>query len=115
MYQSPEVIMSCADLLRQRMSLDPEYLETHVIELDAIRYDLAKATSETMEFLYLKRNQMLEPKDKNSTELDRLTRLNADVALIEKDYAFLQKLETLVEQRLALATVLIRSRHYQEN
>lgn len=90
---------------------DKTKLKQHIIELEALRFELAETTVDTMRLLYEKRKQMLWPKDipvgkKEPTELDRSTYLNADVATIERDYQFLLRIETLVKDRLELAQSL---------
>jgi hypothetical protein len=105
------VLAEVGEFLRQPLPRAQEDLEAHLIGLEALRHDLAKETVDAMELLYTKRKQMLWPKDaeKGLTELDRTTRLNGDVAPLEKDYQFLLRLEALVEARLSLALSLLRS------
>lgn len=84
-------------------------MEAHIIGLEALRFDLAKEVADSMQLLYEKRKQMLWPKDaeKGLTELDRTTRLNGDVAILERDYQFLLRLESLVEARLNIGMSLL--------
>jgi hypothetical protein len=106
---SDSIITTVGALLRQPLPRAQEDLEAHVIELEACRFDLAEATVNSLQLLYQKRKQMLWPKDaeKNLTELDRTTRLNGDVAILERDYAFLLRIEALIEGRLNLALVFL--------
>lgn len=103
--KSEQIIAEVGKYLRQALPRAQEDLEAHVIGLDSLRFDLAKERADAMQSLYEKRKQMLWPKDVDAklTELDRNTRLNADVAILERDYQFLVRLEDLVEARVDLA------------
>ena len=101
-YQSPPIIAEVGKLLREALPTGGEDAEVHILELDALRYPLAEAVTNTMRMLYEKRKQLLWPKDKDVTELDRSIRLNADMAPIERDFALLQKLEVLLKDRIEL-------------
>lgn len=109
MYQSPQIIIEIGKFLREPLPLAQEDLEAHMIGLEALRYDLAQATSDQLRLVYDKKKQMLWPRDmeKGLTELDRTTRLNADVSLIDRDYQFLLRLEALVEFRLQMALMFL--------
>lgn len=102
----PTIIEEAGRLLRKPLSLAEEDIEMHIIELDAIRFELAEQKANTLRLLYEKRKQFLWPKDaeKNLTELDRTTRLNGDIASIERDYHFLGLIWDMVEQRLEFLT-----------
>lgn len=106
--KSSEIIKKVGEYLRKPIPTTQKDLKLHVIGLDALRYDLAEACYDSMQTLYQKRKQMLWPKDveKGLTELDRNTRLNGDVAVLERDYHFLLKLQDLVESRIELALSL---------
>lgn len=108
-YQEPAIVGEIGSILRQPLPLAHEDLEGAVIGLEAYRFALAEATVDAMRLLYEKRKQMLWPKDaeKNLTELDRTTRLNGDVAMLERNYAFLTRLEALVDARLNLSMLLL--------
>jgi hypothetical protein len=108
-YQSPLIIIEIGKYLRSPMPLAQEDLEGHMIGLEALRYELAQATVDQLQLLYQKKKQMLWPKDaeKGMTELDRNTRLNADVSIIDRDYQFLLRLEPLVEFRLQMAMMFL--------
>lgn len=109
MYESPKIIQEVGEFLREPIpKID---IEDHIIGLEALRFELAKSTVEQLKLLQDKRKQLLWPKDmeKGLTELDRTTRLNADVSIINKDYEFLLRLETLVEWRLNCCLQLIDS------
>lgn len=101
-YESPKIIKEAGELLRLPLPNAGEDVEAHIMALDAIRYDVAEACADWGRLLFEKRKQLLWPKDKEMTELDRLTRMNADVAIIERDYALLQKIEVLIKERLDL-------------
>lgn len=69
-------------------------------ELSALRLELAEMTVDAYQKVAEKRRQMLWPKDKEMTELDRKTRLDGDVAVYERDYQFLLRIENIVADRL---------------
>lgn len=104
-----DIVKEIGEFLRKPLPL--EDLESHIIGLDALRFELSESRVNSMKILYEKRKQMLWPKDtiEKLTELDRTTRLNGDVATLERDYQFLQRLETLVDERIKLALTLLNS------
>lgn len=103
--KSARLVAEIGTLLRQAPS------QEQLISLDKLRFDLANEVTDAMQLLYEKRKQMLWPKDaeKGLTELDRSTRLNGDVAILERDYQFLLRLETLVADRLKLGLDLLKN------
>lgn len=107
-FDEPEIVGKIAPLLQIKIPIDDENLESHIIELNSYQYDLAVATSDIQRLLYEKRKQALWPKDKELTELDRKTRLDADTAPIERNYELLSKLEVLVAQRLQICMQLLQ-------
>jgi vacuolar-type H+-ATPase subunit E/Vma4 len=80
----------------------------HLRALEALRLELAKASTEAHQKLVEKRRQALWPKDKELTELDRKTRLDGDTAVYEADALFLEKLEEIVKDRLELGKLLLQ-------
>lgn len=109
MYESPQIIAEVGVFLREPLPLAQEDLEMHIIGLEALRFGVAVATADQLQLLYEKRKQMLWPKDadKSKTELDRSTHLNADVAVIERDYRLLCCLEDLIGDRLNIGMRLL--------
>lgn len=109
-YESPSIIAKVGSLLRKPFPRSTEDIEVAVMDLEDIKYDLAEAVTDHMRLLYEKRKQMLWPKDaeKNLTELDRTVRLSGDVAVIERDYQLLCKIEQLVNDRIAIILALAR-------
>lgn len=110
--ESPEIIKRAGDYLRNPLPKDNKKLLEHITGLESIRFELAEATVDTMRLLADKRKQMLWPKDvpigkKEPTELDRSVYLNSDTATIERDYQFLIRIESLIEDRLNLAVRLL--------
>lgn len=107
--KSEQIISQVGEYLRQALPKDASKLLEHVRGLEALQFDLTKERVDSMQFLYEKRRQLLWPKDIDTklTELDRTTRLNADVAVLERDHQFLVRLEQLVEARLDLASRLL--------
>lgn len=104
-YQEPPIIKTATDLLRGKV---PDDLEEHVMDIVAIQADVALATADTLKVLLEKRKQLLWPKDKDTTELDRKTRLDADTAPLQRDYELLVRLEELLKQRVAVCVELLQ-------
>lgn len=109
MYESPKVIIEVGKYLQQPLPLAQEDLRQHLIGLESMRYQLAEAIADQIKLVYDKRKQMLWPKDadKGLTELDRNTRLNADVSVMERDKEFLLRIEEMVLFRLNMGMLLI--------
>lgn len=95
-YKEPSAVQQAARVLSRK---DADYES-----LEGIAMILAFAIADQTKLIYEKRKQMLWPKDmeKGLTELDRTTRLNGDLAFIERDLILLNKLEALVIMRLEL-------------
>lgn len=107
-----DIIKTAGEYLRVPLPRNKIKLQEHIIGLESIRFDLAEASVDTMRLLYEKRKQMLWPKDipvgkKEPTELDRSTYLNADTSTIERDYQFLIRIESLIQERLNIALKLL--------
>lgn len=103
-YKSPtEIMAKVGAFLREPL----EDIRPQLIGLEALRFELAEKRCEWFQLLQEKKNQMLYPKDKDKTELDRRVMLNASVAVIEKDYIFLETLENLIHERIELGKILL--------
>lgn len=89
-YESPPIIHTLS-IMRGKVNED---------ELEKLRYELAETTVDWLRKLHEARAQMLRPKDKDMTELDRKTLLDSSVAVIERDYEFLLRLEGIVRDRI---------------
>ena len=61
-------------------------------ELQALRYELAEARASALQTLYEARPTRLRPKDKEWTDLDRRTEMEAFTAHLEHDKQFLDDL-----------------------
>lgn len=79
----------------------------YAIGLEATLYELAQQRTEWLMKLHNAENQLLYPKDKEMTELDRKTRLNGSVSLIRRDYDFLVALEEMAKARLDFIKLLL--------
>ena len=100
-YVTPsEIISKVGQYLQETLTVD------NVKELEKLRFELAEKKNEWLQKLHERENQMLHPKDKELTELDRKTMLNASVAVIRRDYEFLKDLDRIVEQRIELFKIL---------
>jgi len=110
MYQGPNKILAeIGRYLSQPLPKEKDQLIEHITGLDSLRYSLAQSTSDWFKMLTDARQKMIRPKelDLKATELDRTTRLNADVSIIERDYKLLVRLEELVDQRVSLGRFLV--------
>jgi hypothetical protein len=108
MYEEPAIIQRVSVLVRDPLPRAAEDIDTHLVDLEAIHFELAVAIADQQRLVYEKRKQMLWPKDaeKGLTEMDRQVRLNADVAPLERDLLLLTKIESMLEQRMGVAMVL---------
>lgn len=108
MYEPPtEIIKRVGIYLSNAMPDGKDKLVAHLRGLEATRYKLAEATADWLQLLHEKKNQMLHPKDKELTEMDRRVMLNASIAIIERDYEFLCKLDVLVKDRIELGKLFL--------
>lgn len=80
-YKESEIISKLSPLLQQ--------LVPPIDKIQLLRLELARAIAESDELLAIKRRQMLWPKDKEMTELDRKIRLRGDVSQIERENTLL--------------------------
>lgn len=104
-YVSPNsIIAKLGSILREPI---PNDLTEHIKNIESKLFELVEAKVETHRFLQEKRNQMLHPKDKDLTELDRTTMLNSSVAVIQRDYDFLCEVHSLALRRLDICTLLL--------
>lgn len=69
-------------------------------QLEDLRFKLAELLTNKGWELAEKRRQVLWPKDKDLTELDRKIRLEADTAQLERDYTLLKLAWEVVSDRL---------------
>jgi len=107
-YESPtEVMKRCGVYLGVTMPDSKVKLIAHLRGIEACRFDLVKAITEWHRLVAEHRNRMLHPKDKELTELDRNTMLEAHVAVVRQDYEFLVKLDELIVDRIALGRQLL--------
>lgn len=95
-------------ILRESLPVDLNQLKTHLRALELLRMDVLEHRVDWGQKVAEKSAQMLYPKDKEKTELDRKTMLNASVADLQRDYEFLKGLETLVAERLQLGLALLK-------
>ena len=109
MYEEPKIISKLGRVMRRNIPKAGEDLELYIRSLDSLKFELAESTANQKRLLYEKRKQMLWPKDseKGLTELDRSVRLNGDLAILERDMWFLERLNELVEQRLTLCIIFL--------
>lgn len=82
-------------------------LKAALIALESLRSRLLEVRVDWQMMLAEKRSQYLMPKDKDWTELDRKTRLNAQLANIERDCEFLIGLESLIKERIDLGQLIL--------
>lgn len=107
-YQPPtEIIRRVGAYMSVAMPTGQKKLIDELVSLEACRYELAKYVTEWHMLLTNKRRQVLHPKDKDFTELDRTVMMDANVSVIRQDYEFLVKLEELVRDRIELGKLLL--------
>lgn len=107
-YQSPTGIMKRVGVyMSVAMPTNKSKLAGHLLGLDGCRFDLALKAVEWHMLLADKKRQVLHPKDKDLTELDRTVMLEANVSIIRSDYEFLIRLEELVKDRIELGKTLL--------
>jgi hypothetical protein len=104
-YEQPSIIIKVGALLREPIDLDN--LVEPLLELERLRYEVVEQKAEWLALLYQKRSQMLWPKTKEKTELDRKTVMDASVAVIEKDYQLLCDVDSLIRERLTVVRLLL--------
>ena len=69
-------------------------------QLHIIRYELAEARANALKELYEARPQLLRPKDKDVTDLDRKSQMEGWTAEKERDRQFLDDLWVIVSDRI---------------
>ena len=107
-YVSPPIIHEVAELLG--VPIPEDDLDAHIIALNALQYAVAVNTVDSLKLLYEKKKQILFPRDipnMKMTELDRTTRLNADTAVLQRDYELLTKIELLIKDRIEVCLRLL--------
>ena len=109
MYIPPvQTIRNIGEILRYEMPRETAEMLLQIRTLEAMRYELNVDICDWGRMLAEKRAQMLHPKDKELTELDRKTMLHASVAVIERDFDFLCNLQPLVEDRLGFLRMFLQ-------
>lgn len=107
-YKAPtEIIRRVGMYLQTPMPLDEKRLTQELVALDGCRYDLAEKSAKWHRLVAEARRRYLHPKDKDLTELDRTTMLDANIGEVRQDYEFLCKLEELVRDRIELGKLLL--------
>lgn len=96
----PEVVEKLRPYLEKRLD------KIDILDLERLRLELSEAKVDFHMKLQEKRRQMLWPKDKDFTELDRKTRLDGDVAVYQRNYDFLVELDDIVRERIELYKTL---------
>lgn len=92
-----EVIKKLSPLLQQPFSKEL------LLGIQPLRLELSKEVVDLGQKLAERKRQVLWPKDKEMTELDRKIRLDADVAQLERDYEFLLKVELIISDLVKLS------------
>lgn len=75
----------------------------NIQELGTLRYELAEAKADALQKLLEARVARLRPKDKEWTDLDRKTEMEAMCAEYEHNYTFLCDLWTIVNDSIMLS------------
>lgn len=85
-----------------------ETLAAQLASIEAVRYELSYKRCEWLEMLLRERDRARMPKDKEYTDFDRKTMLEANTSVIEQDYQFLVSLEEIVKERIALGMIILQ-------
>lgn len=108
-YSTPSIIAQYGELLRMDLPTEtPAILLVHVKALLALRFELAGQTNRWLVIVHEARSKVLWPKDKDKTELDRKTYMDAAIAQLQADYDMLLKIDEIVKERLEFALLLLR-------
>ena len=84
--------------------------EQHVQALEVLREPLLNLRIVRYKELCEKREQFRHPKDKDLTDFDRKTMLEAAVADVQAEYELAAGLEKLVAERVELIKILIKDK-----
>ncbi len=107
-YQSPtEIIKEVGSHLSKKIPSDKQKMKDHLIDIESVRFALSEALVNQHKALVELRQRMLHPKDKDLTELDRNTMLDANASVYKRDYEFLEKLDELVRDRIEIIKTLL--------
>ena len=106
-YPPMDIISAVKDYLNQEVPITESDQEDALIALEKLRLPLLEARIEAQTELLKRRNQYLHPKDKNLTELDRKTMLDAQMTAYLKEYELLNGLEYLLKDRHRTLSLLL--------
>lgn len=95
-----EIIKKISPLLQQPVTT------TTLLALQPLRLELATALADKGQELAERKRQVLWPKDKEMTELDRKLRLNGDVAEIERDFTLLRLVNDIISDLVSLTETI---------
>lgn len=108
-YESPTAIIKRVGIyLGTAVPIGKQKLIDHLQYLEACRWELTKAVVDQHQTLAETKSRMLHPKDKDMTELDRNTMLDAHIAVIRRDYELLLRIEKLIHERIELGKVFLQ-------
>jgi len=111
-YQQPIIIEKIGEILREPLPNSTAEIIKQLNSLAPLRYELLMKTAEITVLLYDKRAQYLWPKEKDKTELDRKTFLDAQTGIIEADYILLKEVIDLAKERVQMLKTLLKI-HYR--
>lgn len=111
MYSPPiELLEKVGQVLQEPLdAFNIETLKAQLVATEAIRYELSYKRCEWLEKLMKERERARMPKDKDYSEMDRKTMLDASTSMVEGDYAFLVSLEDIVKDRINLGSLFLQS------
>lgn len=87
-----------------------EDYKLHLSKLESVREPLLSLRVERYKDLCKRREQYRHPKDKDYTDFDRRTMLEAAVADVVADYELVAGLEKLVAERVDLIKLLLKEK-----
>ncbi len=102
-----DIISLTKDFLNEDVPIIESDIENALTSLEKLRLPLLEARIEAQTELLNKRRQYLHPKDKNLTELDRKTMLDANTTSFQANYELLNGLEYLLKDRHRTLSLLL--------
>lgn len=109
-YPPVELFQKIGDIVKEPLSTtSTEELTKQLSGIEAIRYELADKKHIWLEMLLRERERARMPKDKEYTDFDRKTMLEASTSVIESDYQFLVSLEDIIKERISLGVTILQT------
>ena len=110
-YETPiELFTKVGDAMREPLDYEnSSNLMAQLSTAQSIRFELSNARCKWYRKLVEARERVRMPKDKEYTDLDRKTMLEASTARIEEDYRFLLALEDIISNYIGLGQTFLQN------